>query len=190
MPDTLDQLKQQWQELNLRTTRLEEANRELSERLAKGRTTTVQQTLERETRRWGISGFALILLAFPIWHTLQMPWWMAVIYAAFGALMGILTISLSNFIGRERLVDMPVTQAYERACRIHRYQWYCRGVGIVCGVMVLGCLFYYMWQEDNMYMFAGALLGVFVGLTVGLIKARRQNRMSRQIIKDFTEVNH
>ncbi|MDE6300296.1 MAG: hypothetical protein K2M19_01085 [Muribaculaceae bacterium] len=187
MPDTLDQLKKQWQELNLRTTRLEEANNELSQRLARGHVTSTQQRLARDTRRWGIAGFLLVLLAIPLVHTFSMPWWVGVVYAAFGILMAILNFNLSAFIERERLVDLPVTQAYERACRIRHRQFLCRVTGIICGSLVIAMLFYYFWLQNDIiiiYSFAG---GLIIGLSLGISKAYRQNRMSRQLIDDFKD---
>lgn len=185
MPDTLDQLKKQWQELNLRTTNLEEANKELRERLSRGRVTSTQQRLARDTRHWSLLGFALVFLAVPLVHTYEMPLWFGIIYAGFGVLMAVLGLRLSAFINRERLVDMPVAQAYERACLIRHKQLICRIVGIICGSLVVGFLFYYFWLQGDMIAVYSAAAGLVIGLAVGLRKALMQNRMARQLINDF-----
>ena len=187
MHDTLDQLKQQWQELNLRTDNLEVANRELSERLSRGHVTTTQQRLARDTRRWSINGLLMIILAWPLTEICNMPWWVAVIYAVFGLIMAIVIRLLSRYIESERLVDLPVTEAYERACMIRRRQWYCRIVGIICGTMVLSMMFYYMYIHDEVEMLWASGAGLVIGLIIGLFKAFYLNRMSRQLIDDFKD---
>lgn len=184
MPDSLEQLKQQWQELNLRVNHLDEANRELTDRLSRGHVTSTQQRLAHATRRWGLFAFTLIPMAFVVYHTMLMPLWLSIVYAAFGLVMGCLVLWLAAYINRERLVDLPVTQAYDRARLIHKLQWQCRGVGIVLGGILVILMLYYLNQDSDSSMLISACVGLVLGAIIGIAKARNHNRMSNRLIKD------
>ena len=54
MTDNLDELKQKWQELSARVDVLEDINHKLTQRLACGKVTNLQQQLAGRIQRWGV----------------------------------------------------------------------------------------------------------------------------------------
>lgn len=187
MTDNLDELKRQWQRLSTRTDNLEEANRRLSERLAKSNVTSLQESLAGRIRRCAGVGFVLPLLAPALHSAMGLPWWICVAYALFGLIMAFLSFRFVKFIRAERLIDLPVSDAIIRASIIKARQEHIRTIGLVTAFILIGSIFYMMPDRDDTWLIAGFISGIVLGLTFGLPRAITNHRIAKKLVESLKE---
>ena len=182
--DELEFLKQQWSQLSKRTQGLEEANRELANRLATSRTTSIQDKLARRILVMAWVGLTLPILAPVIYYVVHMSWWVAVIYGLFGVVMSILSFTLGDYIRAVRLTDLPVKDAIERAAKIKIRQQQFRMVGIAGLVIILGLMIYQLPEgPDREPIIVGGSVGLAVGLVIGIYRYIVNARLARQLVE-------
>ncbi len=186
--DELDILKKQWQQVKIENDKLTEANDRLARRLADGQVSTIQDKLVRSHARLQYVGLLLPLLAILIYYQLQMPLWVAVLYALFGVVMSVLNILFVNYIKEEQLVTLPVADALRRAAVIKDRQTKLLMCGIVGGVVVLAVFFFFILDvDDSGATLLGAILGLGVGLAISIPKCLRERRMARKLYDSLNE---
>lgn len=186
MEDNLDILKQKWQHLAARTEALEEANRELAEKLAGNRTTSLQERLAR--RNFNILWFGLVLpvLAPLLHYELSMPWWVCVLYGLFGVAMSLMSLMLSEYIRAVPLTELPVAAAIERASKIKIRQARDRLIGIVLGTVLIATMFFVLPEgPEREPIIIGGSVGLAVGLVFGVVRCVVNERLARELIRSL-----
>ena len=186
MTDNLDELKRQWQSLPSHDDELERTNRELGERLLRGKVSGTQQQLARRVERRSLVGLLLVVFAPIIYWELHMPLWYALCYGAFGVAMGAAQQCLARYIKGGRLAEMPVVEALERALRIGIWQKRLRMTGILAGAVLL-FLFFYILTDQSRELLVGAILGLVVGLAIAVPMARKDISLARKLVDDLRE---
>lgn len=186
MTDNLDELKQKWQQMSARVEQLEETNLRLTERLAHSKVTTLQEKLAARIRRWGYIGFLLPFLAPVLSLDLGLPWWYSCLYGFYGLLAAANSFWLSHYIMEERLTDLPVSKAIERASRIKMRQQRCLIVGYISVVVLLG-VGAFLLPESDMYegVLVGGAVGAVVGFSIGTPRAVANIRMAKKMIESL-----
>lgn len=186
MNDNLDILKQQWQQLSARTQNLEQANRRLAERLAKSRTSSLQERLAARIGRIGWFGLILPILAPLLYYELMMPWWVALIYALFGLAMSIISFFLSEYVRAERLAELPVAEAITRAMKIKERQQQTRYIGIVLGISIVALMAFMLPEgPEREPIIIGGGIGLMIGLAFGINRCIVNARLAREIVKSL-----
>lgn len=185
MTDNLDELKKQWQELSQRTQNLEEANRRLSERMARSKVCSTQERLADTIWRWSLTGFVLPVLAPLLHEAADLPWWYCGLYALFGVIFAAIWWNFANYIRAERLTDMPVAAAIERALIIKLRQQKIRTVAWICGIIIIGIGGFLIPVEDRMPTLIGGAIGLIVGLAISLPRIIANERMARSMVDDL-----
>lgn len=117
-----------------------------------------------------------------------LPLWIAVIYAAFGVLMSVLSFCFSSYIMRTDVINCPVVQAMKHVVHIRKYQERFRILSILLGSSVLLSMLAVMWQVSEIEIIIGFLVGLIIGLPIAIFKIRRQIRLTRQIQSALEEV--
>ncbi|WP_300911737.1 hypothetical protein [Muribaculum intestinale] len=185
MTDNLDELKKQWQELSQLTRNLEETNRRLSERMARSKVSSTQERLADTIWRWSFIGLVLPVLAPLLHETADLPWWYCALYALFGVVFAAIWWNFANFIRSERLTDMPVAAAIERALIIKLRQQKIRATAWICGIILIGTGGFLIPAGDRMPALIGGGIGLAAGLAIALPRVLANERMARSMVEDL-----
>ena len=187
--DNLDLLKQQWKQLAARTDKLEDANRRLSERLAKSKVTSLQEMLATRIDQWGRVGYVLPLLAPALYYIIHIPWWYCLLYALFGIAMALTSVWFAGYVREKRLTILPVAEAVERAVSIKLIQTRMRMCSFVAGMalLVLGG-FLLPEVEERESVVLGGITGLIVGLAISIPRCIANARMARRMVEELQQI--
>jgi len=186
MIDDIDDLKRRWQQAAADTSALDRVNRQLGDRLAQGKVTSLQENLASRIRRMRWVGLFVILYSPVVYFTLPVSPAACIIYALFGAVMTVLHQLLADYIGEHQLVDMPVADAIRRAVKIKVYQTRMRVVGICFGTVVVLSLVMCLVAAEQQAALLGAAVGLCLGLCIGIPRCVRNARMARRLIESLS----
>lgn len=173
--------------MSTRIDNLEEANRKLSDRLAKSNVTSLQESLASRIRRWAGIGLIMPLLAPMLYSTVGLPWPICVAYALYGLIMAWLSFRFAQFINSERLIDLPVSDAIMRASKIKSRQEHIRLLGLVCALLILGAFYWTLPDKDNTWVMTGFATGLVTGLAIGIPRAIANHRIAKKLVESLKE---
>ncbi len=182
----IDDLRTQWNSLSVRVDRLEQENRRLAAELATGRATTAQQRLSSRYIKHGLMGLLLPLLAPMIVYVLEMPVWVAVLYAIFGLICMTTDFAFSQYIKRTNFAVMPVVVSLENMLNIKKRQRQIQLVFIILGLLFLGLAFFPA-MADRPPLLIGGLVGLVFGLFIGLREYRQKVKLINEVLSQLRE---
>lgn len=181
--DNLDTLRQQWQQQSARTAELEEANRRLADTLSRQKAESLQDRLGARFSRFGWIGLILPALAPLLFYVINLPWWVAVFYGAFGVVMSALNFWLSEFILSKRLADMPVAEAIERATRIRMRQSRTTIFGIIMAIPLIASMGMLLPNgPERESILIGGAVGLVIGAVIGIHRLVVNARITRELL--------
>lgn len=188
MNDNLDILKQQWHQLAARTEALEEANRRMAENLSHSKTSSLQDRLASRITRTTYAGLVLPLLSPLLYYMLMMPWWVCTLYALFGLTMSIIYFMFAEYIRDERLTDMPVAAAIERASRIKVRQTQIRTGGMLTGFALVALLGFMVPEgPERETILIGGIIGFVIGLVFSIQRCIVNARIARDLVRSLRD---
>lgn len=185
--DPMELLRRHWHDLDIDAAGLDDANREISRRLARGVIAPTQDKICDRLRRRFFLGLALTPLAYLMYATMGIPLWVCVVYAVFGLIMSLLKRGLVRYIGSSRLMELPVAEAYVRALDIRRRRNRLRQLGIGLGVFVIISLLMAIFDSGSQAMLWGAGCGLVFGIIVAVSVCINENRLYRRLIDSLKE---
>lgn len=186
--DSLDLLKQQWKQLAARADKLEDANRRLSERLAKSKVTSLQEMLATRIDQWGRVGYALPLLAPAVYYIIHLPWWYCLLYALFGLVMAWTAMWFAGYVREKRLTVLPVAEALERAVSIKLIQTRMRMFSFVTGMVLLVVGGFLLPESEREHIVLGGITGLVVGLAISIPRCIANARMARRMVEELQQI--
>lgn len=184
----LDEFKEKWKTVNLRLDKLEENNERLAARLATSRATTAQQKLARTYFLTGIVAFLLPVMSPSLVSVLDLPVWVAVVYAVFGVVMGIANICISKYISRCDYLSMPVVEALRHAVKIQQIQRTGRLAAIIVSVLIISLLGFHLLSHEDPYITVSFVIGLVTGLALGIVKCLKMLRLAKQIQQELRSI--
>lgn len=183
---TLEELKAQWNQLSVRVDQLEQENRRLAGKLATGRATTAQQRLANHYFRHGLSGLILPLISPLIVMVLDMPLWIAVVYALFGIVCMVADIFFACYVRRSNFAVMPVVESLENMLIVKKKQRRLMITFVIMGGIFLGFVFFPALRDEPTVL-VGAFIGLIVGLCIGIALYLRKVKLINEILKELRE---
>lgn len=187
MSDNIEQLKQQWQRLAIRTDALEEANRKLVSRLAHQRVESLQDLLYHRIKRFVLFGLVLPVLSPTLVLCVEQPVWVAVLYAVFGVLMSCIYARFARYIKEKQISDLPVVEAVERASKFKMKLINARIIGIIGGVIVIASFALTLPEADKVSLLIAAGVGLVIGLAISIPRAINTARLVKRIAAALEE---
>lgn len=181
----LEELKNKWQHLSVRTDVLENDNRRLASELAKGRIQTAQRSLVDFYVKMGWAGMLVVALAPMIYVSLEFPLWVAIVYGLFGLLMSVLNFRFSRRIARTDYFSMPVVSALSLVVDLRKKQKQLRALGLLLCLIVLGSLGWSALDVSNESIYIGFIAGLALGIPLAIIKMRRAVRLARKLQEEL-----
>ncbi len=183
----LDKLKQDWNSISLKIDRLEEENLEIRRRLCCTNVQTSQQSLARKYTHFSWLGMSLPVLAFLMWHVLETPLWLCIIYSVFGIIQAIAFQCFASYIRHSDYMSMPVAESLRHALIIRKTQFRFLLGSIILGLAVIIPLFRYFFQAGDSSAFIGACIGGVIGGIIGIRKDIEMFRLSKKMINDLRD---
>ena len=180
--DNLDALRRKWQGLRVDADRLDTANRQAADNMARENPAPLQQRLARRHSRTALVGLLLVPMAYVLYATLEIDIWVCVGYAVFGLVMSVLNRLLADYISERPLAGLPVAEAVRRAVLIRLRQRQIRGTGIVLGLGVLTMLAVTLFDAHGSDILLAMALGLCAGLAVAIPRAVKMARLARRLV--------
>ena len=186
MDENLEILKQQWQHLSARTDALEEANRRMAEKMARTKTSSLQDRLATRIIRMGWLGIILPALAPLLYFELSMPWWVSVLYGLFGVIMSVASFFMGEYVREYRMAEMPVAEAIERATKIKVNLGRVRLAGFVMGSVLVALMVYVLPEgPEREPIIIGGSVGLCIGLVIGIRRWLVNARLARELLRSL-----
>lgn len=183
--DPFDDIRHQWQDMTVKVDRLEEANRQLSEKLAESNISSSQNRLAKSALRTMFIGLLLPLLAPMLINICHSPVWVCVVYGAFGLIMALFHFILWKYISHKNLATLPTAEALTRAIKIKLSQTRIRLFGIICGLFVLCAFVATLPDINDPYVLWAVIIGAIIGICISVPRAISTHRLARNIISDL-----
>lgn len=184
----LEQFKAQWQSANIKVDRLNEANRELTQKLASQRAISLKQKLAKKYKRIAIVGLFLPILSIVLYYELSMPIWLCAIYAIFGLVAAYINYDFARFILRTDYISMPIAEAVKHAIKIRVRQ---RNTMLLLSFMalcVLWALFSQVYKIEPELIIA-CYIGLAIGVIIDIIISTKSFRLSKKILSELEEAD-
>lgn len=176
-----EELKQNWNKACINNELLKADNLRLARELATGRAQTARDKLASYYRRSSVCAILLPSLAPALVIILDLPVWLAVLYAVFGIVMGVVNYCFARYIKNCDYTSVPTVEALSIAIKIARYQRYIRSVGIFVGCILVATMFYFAIDRDDYSMVTAFIFGLVGGLIFGTIKYIRMSALVRRM---------
>lgn len=182
----IEELKQQWNQLSVRVDRLEQENRRLAAELATGRAVSAQQKLVRRFMLHGFCGLILPLLAPLLVLVLNMPLWVAVLYALLGLVCMLIDFYLADSVRKRNIAKDSVVENLQFIISLKKKQRQIQLVLIGVCLLFLAFAFYPFIKEEPSIVI-GAFIGAIIGATLGFLEYRRKIKLINEIIAELRE---
>ena len=183
----LDELKKQWQQIELRIDKVEEANHRLTERLKKNKATNAKQRL---TTQFGVK--LLFCIISPLWMVLfasqvEVRTELYISYMVFFVIMAISMAYVWNKLRTMNYMKMSIKEAliavYDMERLYRRVGW----VGIITGAPLIVFMLMEIHKLEIPEAVYGAWVGLIVGAIVGLISKIRYRRLLKEMRQALEE---
>lgn len=175
-----DKLRRAWQESRIPIDPAD--TRRVADEVARGKARSAQQKLLLYYRYSLIDALLVPCLAPMLVFVVNLPVWMAVLYGAFGILMGVINYLLYRYIAKSDFTSLPVLLAVERALRIKQWQTRIRALGITLAVSLLTTMAVELFDHDH-YVMVGFVVGLVAGIAVGLKKYLTMRHATDDLIR-------
>lgn len=181
-----DEMRRQWQSMQLDNERLRKANQRLTEELSAKRVSDRKHRLASDYRVIGWLAILLMpFLALLLLEQLDAPLWLGALYGGVGVVMGIIDLGFARFVDKTDYISMPVCDAIVHAQRVLLWQARLRSVGICLATLVLVPLFFHIDSMGMRSVMHGAIAGLIIGLGLGLRFYYTKRRAARRILADL-----
>ena len=132
-------------------------------------------------------GLALPIVAPLLHEAADLPWWYCSLYALFGVVFSAIWWKFANFVRAERLTDMPVAVAIEKALVIKLRQQRIRIIAWICIMVLIVTGGFLIPAEDRMPALIGGITGLIVGLAIAIPRVLATERMARSMVEDLMD---
>lgn len=160
---------------------------EMLERLQNGDARTAPERLRRYYQRNALLAVFIVLIGFALLFGCGFPLYVALGYVVMGMVIGMLSLQMTQRVADTAYLRLPVVEAAAHIVALKRARVRMRTVGIVLGTIVVGMLFYSLWDMGEEMALYGGILGAIVGLGIGITREIRVTRHFRRWLEAFTE---
>ena len=177
----LDELKNKWQSVSIRSDVLKNDNRRMASKLAAGRAANAKDQLSTFYKRTAICGLCLPALAPMLVTVLDLPVWVSVLYALLGLVMSLLNYNLARDIDKNDIMSQPVVTAISYTIRLRKRQRRLKAIGMTLALMVLLSMVSQLVGLDDDSIVWGMLIGLVVSLPIAYKRGRKAMALSKQM---------
>lgn len=177
----LEQLKHTWKQLDNHLGTLPDNTPSATHRVANGHIATSQRQLARSYRVNAAVGMCMLAMAPACGSLMAFPLWLTIAYAAFGLIIAILSLWFASYIKRCGIISLPVVQAMKLAIRLRRRRMQLFAFSFTAGLTIIISMFVVLFRGHLDAALYGAIAGLAIGGTIGVLKFRRQSALLRTI---------
>lgn len=184
----IEQLRHTWQHASFKAADLDSDNRRIAGRLAAGRAQSAVVKLFRYYRRASIQALALPVLSPVLYFEIDLPLWIAAIYAFFGIVMAALLSTFARSISTVDLTSIPTVKAMQLSLDIKRRQRLLRCFSISTGVFIIISIFFAIIDTDETSVLWGFFIGLIIGGILGIKRYLDANRLIREMQQELSSI--
>ncbi len=178
----IDELRQNWNRMNLRVERLEEDNWLLRrERDMMGKVSMQSRLLRQCTVRTILSFVAIPILVPQLLTIFGCPLWYTLMYAVAFLIFGFMNNNERLMVKSIDLNTMPVSEVMRRVQGIEQLRRHNMITGYIIAAIVLIPLFYFIYRINDRALIIGAWIGLVAGLSCGFFIKKRSDEMLKRI---------
>lgn len=183
----IDKIKRDWTSLRIENEKLQQANVELTRRLADARIRSTQSKLAK-SYRIGYVGFLFPLLAMMMREAFDASVGLVVFYSLFGLACGCYDLWFMNFVREQDYMSMPVVDAVAHASKVVKYQNRATVVSFVAMIVLLVPMFYEMADYGDRSILWGGAAGLVIGGVIGATQCVRNHRFARRLLREIKNI--
>lgn len=183
----LEQIKNEWSSLIIENESLRQKNIELTRRLATERVRNNQQKLARSYRT-GYIGFVFPLMTIILYKAFDASILLCLAYALFGIIIGCWDLWYRKFVKEIDYTAVSTAQALTHASKIVIYQNRATAISIIATALLLGALFYEMFEFGDNDIAFGGIVGAIVGGIIGAKKCLNNHILARRMLAELRSI--
>ena len=181
-PYTIEDLRRQWQEVNLRVDDLERRNRQLASELSNHKAVGLRQRLMRFRMRNMVLCLVFPFILVPMLiDSLGASWLFAATYIIFFWLMAVSNWVVWRSLSKIDISSATAGEAILNVYNVQRYVRYGRILGWSLAVPLLLWMFSIFYNIGDSGMIWGGWAGLLIGLAIGFCADYRQRKMLREL---------
>lgn len=184
--DTLEQLRIEWQRIEIKSQMLSDENRRLTARLASQRISGHQKKLANNYRT-GYIGFAFPVLALFLYKVIGCTIVIAIAYALYGLVLGTIQLRFRKFIKKADYMSLPTIEAVSHARRVVKYQRNMTIRSIIGALAILVPLLYEFSFDSDILL--GGIIGGIIGGIFGTIRCIDNFRHANAMLAEATAID-
>lgn len=183
----IEELQNTWKQLDRRILYLESESLASARKVARRNASGTLRQLSRTYYMKAPMGYCMLLLAPVLTLVLDMPVWVAVVYAVFGVFAGTGCLMFGRHIARANFLSMPVAEAVQHIETVVRYRRMLLCVNVSLGLALVVLLLVSLADTKFAPALWGGAAGAVLGGVIGFLNIRRQGRLIKSIQRDLAD---
>lgn len=184
---TLDELKQSWNNIDLKLTEVEDTAKRIERSVTSRRTSAMRSRI-----RSGSITLGIVSLLVPC---LFIPFYTMSPYLVVFSFLFFFFCSFTYFYFARRVSDieygsMPVTEALRRTIDLERLRERLRTLRMVIGIPLICFLIGVLYSDDEPLVFVGAAIGAVIGTLIGCLINYRFASTLRSMKRELEEIEN
>lgn len=178
----LDELKSKWQKINVSPERID--NVRIVSEIARGKVESAQKKLANYFFRNVALACLVIALAPFLVNPELFEIWVGVLYAAFGLVVGVLSLVMAIHISRSNYISLPVVEAVAKVARVTRSMGRLQAFDLVLGAALIATMFAQAFDHSDRDIVWALAIGLAIGAPIGFMKYLKGKRLARKLLDE------
>ncbi len=183
---TIDELKQTWNNIDARSTMPASSAEGIEQRVALHLVASTRDKLSSQFYRLAVICAVAPLMLIPLWTFSHL---LVILMAAFFVIMGVLQLILGLKTDRIDITRTTAARALEGTVKLETLRSRFRATGMCLGLPVMTYLGWVLYEQHDIYLFGGYILGVVIGAVIGLAKNARLARQIRLMKEELANID-
>ena len=184
---TLDELKQNWNNIDLKLTEVEDTARSVERSVATNRTSAMRSRIRSGSIIMGIISLLVPFLFIPFY---TMSPYLVVFAFLFFLFCSFTYFYFARSVGNCEYGSMPVTEALRRTIDLERLRERLRTIRMVIGIPLICFFIGMLYSDDEPLVFVGAAIGAVIGTLIGCLINYRFASTLRSMKRDLEEIEN
>ncbi|MCH5345604.1 MAG: hypothetical protein J1E63_00760 [Muribaculaceae bacterium] len=182
----LEELKNSWQQTTININRAADKQAQLLDRvMSRQISSTRYRMIRNHAIAFAVCWLAPLLLIASSAVGLDYPTWIKVIYVLFFVIVAALQAWGIFIVSGIRPGEMTTTEAFAQTISYKRYNNRRQLISTVLAIGVVGSIFYYLFETNEIEALIGAWVGLVIGGIIGLLANLRQRRAINNMLDDL-----
>ncbi len=184
---TLDELKQSWNNIDLKLTEVDESVKNIERSVANNRTSAMRSRVRSGSVTMGVISLIVPFLFIPFYTMSPL---LVVCSFLFFFFCSFTYFYFARSVVRCEYGSMPVTEALRRTIDLERQRERFRMARMVVGIPLICFMIGVLYVGDEPLVFVGAAIGAVIGTAIGLLINHRFASALRSMKRELEEIEN